>query len=163
MNRRRYLPLVATGLLLPAASGFSATVEIRCPEEIQVAEQVTSTHADWSSTPDLGIRGYYLAGLSLYSGHPSELASLVPGRTIAGKRSARHIWQFQAGPAESYWIGCSYQHSRSLLIRPLPAGVTRCELTESLLPDGTRQRIESFVCSVPSPAPAAQPTSAPSR
>jgi len=118
-------------ILLPVAS-HSAELELvfACPKAFPVVP--ASTDQAWQSLEDSNrqtapARGVSmkLTGMSLYSGHPRERASLVPDDDRSIKGTGRLAsWKFQG----EHWVGCNYANSLNMLIRPLPDTATACEM-----------------------------------
>lgn len=135
---------MALGLF--SLTSMAGALEISCPGKIDVTESVADTDGSWRVTEDEGRRGYFLDSVSVYSGHPRELANLVPDKTIVRNQRRKYIWNLIASTPEEYWVACSYTNSRSLLARALPNGLKKCELTEVLLPTGAKLKIDSFAC-----------------
>jgi len=96
--------------------------------------------SDGQTAPARGL-SMKLTGMSLYSGHPRERASLKPDDDKKMKGIGRLAsWKFQG----EHWVGCNYANSPSMLIRPLAGTVTACEMHYQV--SSGKIRIGRFVC-----------------
>jgi hypothetical protein len=120
--------------------------EFVCPESLEVTESATTPDNRWIIVKDAGRRGHFIDSVSIYAGHPRDLANLAPDRTknIPGQRKTQ--WNLPEANATEYWLACAYTNSLLMLARPLPREIRSCILTESRLPSGVRIGIVSFVC-----------------
>ena len=137
--------IYSTAMLFATASTASPT-KIDCPQTIEVMESIVATDNSWSVAQDRGRRGYFLDSISIYSGHPREMANLVPDKTIRRNQERKFTWNLHSSEKEEYWVACSYSNSLSLLTKALPKSYKKCELTEKLLPSGKKLKIERFSC-----------------
>jgi len=150
-------PLRAAALALCLASAtWAAPSEpapaLACPASVEVREQPSAAPASpWQAMADPGLPVHALSGVSMLQGPPDQGARLVPDfERKAGQR--RHYgWTFKPVPAsvpaqEALWLACSYHHTALILVRPVPAGMKRCEVQERLLPTGRSLAIEGLRC-----------------
>jgi hypothetical protein len=138
-------------LILGVTALFSATSAadpeiIYCPPVIDVTESVATTDPSWTVTQDKGRRGHFLDSISIYSGHPRDIANLVPDNTTQRNQERKYTWNLSASKQEEYWIACSYSNSLSLLTKALSKTHKKCVLTEKLLPSGTKLKTEGLEC-----------------
>ena len=150
-------PLRAAALALCLASATWAAPsapapDLACPASVEVREQPSAAPASpWQAMADPGLPVHALSGVSMLQGPPDQGARLVPDfERKAGQR--RHYgWTFKPVPAsvpaqEALWLACSYHHTALILVRPVPAGMKRCEVQERLLPTGRSLAIEGLRC-----------------
>lgn len=138
--------LLLAAIALPGAGAVAGELRIDCPESIAAVESLDGAGEAWQVETDLGKRGKFLDSISVFSGPPAEMASLVPDRTSRKKQLRTSTWQFAAPSTAAYWVACTYTNSTLQLTRQLPSGVRRCELSERLLPNGVRLGIDGMKC-----------------
>lgn len=123
--------LFATGCSsLPAA----AAETFSCPETIAVDEKVTDNHPSWEVVQNP--QGHHFTQVSFYSGHPRDMASLVPDR----QSESINVWEFPGKASEGFWLACEYTHTEMLLVQQLRTGFAECEVVFA------RQLVESITC-----------------
>lgn len=84
---RRY---VLIGLILTSSSPLALANEISfCPKNIEVSEQLVKLPPKWESFATHSV--HFLNAISIYSGHPRELASLKP----AIRSKEKSTWFFR--------------------------------------------------------------------
>lgn len=129
-------------------SGFAADNNLLyyCPESINVTEKASEVDRPWEVTLDNGRRGYFLDDVRFYSGHPSQMASLVPDSDSRSANERKSIWRFPSNSSTGYWIACSYQNTRLLATKKLPTNVKECQVVEQLLPSGVVLKVKSTAC-----------------
>lgn len=138
--------LLLAAMALPGAGAVAGELRIDCPESIAAVESLDGAGEAWRVETDLGKRGKFLDSISVFSGPPVEMASLVPDRSSRKKQLRTSTWQFAAASTAAYWVACTYTNSTLLLTRQLPSGVRRCELSERLRPNGVKLGIEDMKC-----------------
>jgi hypothetical protein len=139
------LAAVSIGLFSIPASAVPLVIE--CPARIAVEETVKASYPSWEATPDKGKGDLHLQAILLYDGHPREMASLVPDKTteMAGRLVA--TWELpKTETGRSYWVGCAYRNSMTMLTKRLPATLSSCRYTQKRLASGTLAGVESFTC-----------------
>lgn len=150
-------PLRAAALALCLASaGWAAPSEpapaLACPASVEVREQPGATPASpWQAMADPGLPVHALSGVSMLQGPPDQGARLVPDYERKAGKLRHYGWTFKPVPAapsaeEALWLACSYHHTALILVRPVPAGMKRCEVQERLLPSGRSLAIEGLRC-----------------
>lgn len=150
-------PLRACALVLCLGSTAWAepsepALALACPASIEVREEPGSTPTPpWQALADPGLPVHALSGVSMLQGPPAQGARLVPDfERMAGKQ--RHYgWTFKPMPAsapaeEALWLACTYHSTALMLVRPVPAGMKRCEVQERLLPTGRSLGVEGLHC-----------------
>lgn len=145
MKHQGMLLLLMT-MALPGAGAVTGELRIDCPESIAAVESLDGAGEAWRVETDLGKRGKFLDSISVFSGPPAEMASLVPDRSSERKQRRISAWEFSAQSSEAYWVACTYTNSTLQLTRQLPSGVRRCELSERLQPNGVKLGIEGMKC-----------------
>jgi len=71
---------------------------------------------------------HYFSGVTIYSGHPRERASLVPEEKSNGKNTYVAHWQFTPSEKETVWISCHYLGTHATYTMELPTKTTFCEV-----------------------------------
>jgi hypothetical protein len=89
-----------------------------CPKEIKSIEHVNVSQNDWETIAD--IPHNFLSGISFYSGHPKDMASLKPH--FINKKTAK--WTFSK--KQTIYIACQYNQTGIKLTQPLPKNTTEC-------------------------------------
>lgn len=139
--------LALAAITLPLGQAIAAPVVIQCPERISVEEAAKASYPSWEFTVDKGKGDVHLQSMLLYDGHPRELASLMPDGTVKKGGQLIATWRLAKLEADrSYWVGCAYRNSMTLLTKRLPAGVSSCRYSQKMLSSGTLAGVESFVC-----------------
>lgn len=150
-------PLRAAALALGLASAaWAAPSEpapaLSCPASVEVREQAgTEPGSPWQAMADPGLPVHALSGVSMLQGPPEQGARLVPDFERKAGKLRHYGWTFKpvpaAAPAEdTLWLACSYHHTALILVRPVPAGMKRCEVQERLLPTGRSLGIDGLRC-----------------
>lgn len=110
----------------------------QCPASINTVEKINNPPQGWE--PMVSSADNYLAGVSFYSGHPEEQASLKP-ESINKKQA---MWTFSQD--EAIYILCHYNQSGIDLSQALPANTTKCTVLFNTNVQGERgfipQKIE---------------------
>ncbi|KTC86606.1 STY0301 family protein [Legionella brunensis] len=110
---------------------FSSSVSIPiCPEKIQVSERVILPPSGWellAKEPN-----YFLEGISIYAGHPKELASLKPDFASKGKAK----WSFAAN--DTIYVVCEYNETSIRLTKQLPEKIISCEVIYDQMVQSTK-------------------------
>ena len=107
----------------------SATLQARnytpnCPKQINRIEHINVAPNDWETIAD--IPNNFLSGISFYSGHPKEGASLAPNS--ANKKMAK--WRFSR--KQKIYIVCEYHQTGIKLTQPLAPKTTECTINYNL-------------------------------
>ncbi len=142
----RFLSLMIAASAAASLAAAAAPVKYDCPSTVAVAEQPKAPDASWEAMLDSGRAGYPLDAVAVYSGHPREMASLVPDSSKKVKLHQITTWEFPEPDPRGIWMACMYGNSHAMLVRKVQADAKRCRFTELLFKGGGRERIESFVC-----------------
>ena len=123
------LPASAARLALTAALylgyGPALATPVTCPPVVEPGPpSLTTLPEGWSGFVDTVNARYNLMGVQLYSGHPRELATLVPDTQTADSA----LWNLAADP-RGYYFACEYSNTALNLIRQLPAEMKACIVT----------------------------------
>lgn len=113
---------------LPAAETFS------CPETIAVDAKVTESFPAWEVVQNP--QGHHFTRVAFYSGHPREMASLVPDR----QTESSSAWEFPGKASQNFWLACEYTNTEMMLVRQLSSGFAECEVVFA------SQLVESITC-----------------
>lgn len=120
-----------------ATSSEPEGTAMSCPESIAVEQRAIGPAPGWSArSTEVPHR---LRQVTLYWGHPSRRASLVPDEEQArAGGTVGVVWKLGQG-TERYWLECAYRNTDVVLFREVPARATRCEFVTDpkLLLDGT--------------------------
>lgn len=111
-------------LLLAPLVAFPA--DVTCPTAIDTRQQASSPPAEWTVSREDGAS--HLAGITIYDGRPSEQASLVYDDRIAGKGTWTAVWSFPSGATRPIYLACSYEGTKLILSRRLPASTRECRV-----------------------------------
>ncbi len=117
------------GFALLAVSIRVSALEIVCPEKIETAQQLMKSNVGWDQfvrpIDEKGTepRWSYVVGISVYSGHPREIAELKPE---FGKDSYSWTFGFPATPELQIYMACIYLDTRLEFIKSLPLNVKKC-------------------------------------
>ncbi len=121
--------LLTTGALaLACAAGAqnASTSGWACPDSISVEQRLLGPMPGWEPRNSEGISA--LEFVTVYDGHPSERASLVPDKeeNRGGGRIAA-IWTL--GPSKyGYWLECAYRRTNVVIFRRPAQQVSKCEV-----------------------------------
>ncbi len=100
-----------------------------CPSSIEVKQSVKIAPSEWTA----GHEDFpsILAGITFYSGPPSENASLVYDKWIKRNGLAYASWTFSADSSTDLriWLKCNYAYTTVTLAKELPEGTKRCDVT----------------------------------
>ncbi len=145
------LPLTFTiplllALATPPAVAQATTHNFVCPAMLDITETMANTAQPWEAVIDQGRRGVHLIGVTMYLGHPDQMASLVPDKTSVKNRKQLATWHLSGGKTEVYWLACNYSNTRLMLAQKLPASVTSCEVRQTLLPNGKAMSVDAIQC-----------------
>lgn len=97
------------------------TFEIHCPQQFKIEQKLLTQPTHWQS--QFAEPTYYVTGLTFYSGHPKDQASLKPD-TIDQKQA---VWTFSA--ADQIYIACEYHQTTIQFIQALPPKTTKCQVS----------------------------------
>ena len=145
----RTILIAAAGLLLSAEL---ARAQVICPPTVDVDQKASATDAAWTVSYS-GLRTE-LAGVTIFEGPPSEMASLAPDDTRTMRETVVQTWKLPQSD-KRYWIKCSYENTAAELSREMPAAVTSCKVVFERnvhFADG-RSPVKSAECGSITPAP----------
>jgi hypothetical protein len=114
--------------MLSVPPTFSASMESRfvCPSTLEARPQGTEDMWKALAGGDSSSKTGTLVGMSVYSGHPSQMASLVPDHDRqAGTGLREAVWLLEG----EHWVGCQYKGTKTQLIARLPLEVKSCRLS----------------------------------
>ena len=100
-----------------------------CPKQINRIEHINIAHDHWETIPS--IPNNFLSGVSFYSGHPKEGASLKPNSIH--KKMAK--WTFSR--KEMIYIVCEYNQTGIKLTQPLAKNTSQCTISYNHLVQST--------------------------
>ncbi|SFU78666.1 hypothetical protein SAMN05216350_105104 [Polaromonas sp. YR568] len=124
---RRISWIALASLSMASLGAHAAPVVLTCPSTLAVAESAKPP-AGWEAVPAGHPRAF--SNLGLFSGHPREMASLVPDKQNRSGKQLLSTWNLPGG-SERYWLACGYTQSALQAAQPLPAGLTRCTATHT--------------------------------
>jgi hypothetical protein len=118
--------LLIANICAIAASHIAQAAESACPQTIAVAQSASAPAPDWTVT----YSGYEtaVAGVTIFDGPPAQQASLVPDNEKTSGDDVIQTWQL-AKSDRGYWLQCNYANTTAQIVRRLPAGVSRCDVT----------------------------------
>ncbi|MCL9682671.1 STY0301 family protein [Legionella maioricensis] len=100
-----------------------------CPKQINRIEHINTAHDNWETISS--IPNNFLSGVSFYSGHPKEGASLKPN-SINKKVSK---WTFSR--KQRIYIVCEYNQTGIKLTQPLAKKTSQCTISYNPLVQST--------------------------
>lgn len=97
---------------------YASPYSVSCPKQIEVTETTTTAYPGWRA---LTIQPhYFLNSVTLYSGKPEEMASLVPDSI----NRVHAIWHFS--PHNHTYITCGYNQTSIQLTQALQDKTRSC-------------------------------------
>ena len=107
-------------LLIVAMKSAKAGTTIACPEALKVNATIQPP-AGWEVIPPKWKSS--LDGITIYSGHPKELGSLVPDELPT--KDGYDIAQWDTD--DNTWLECRYTGTHYTIARKLPKGLKSCK------------------------------------
>lgn len=126
MNRSA---LLAFAVLFVSTAALAAENEYQCPDQIEASSGSAKAPKGFEVWEDKQEK-FFLDGVTMYSGHPKDMASLVPD--ISDKQSDG--WTISPDDKYGYWIACSYKNTTQVLIKKIGAGIKSCSVRRA--PEG---------------------------
>ncbi len=121
-------------LLLPSTL---LAQEVACPESLPEGSiEVRRPPADWLGVSTSAAR---LTGGGVMSGHPKDMAYLVPHRSEKIKGGTRTTWTFDA--SEEKWLWCTYGTTAVQIARRMNDSATTCTLDTTFERPGVIRRM----------------------
>lgn len=127
MHRFFRLSLTTLGAAFVVPAAQAAPLVLNCPATVSVAASAQPP-AGWEAVPSA--QPHAFNGIGLFSGHPREMASLVPDKQSRSGKQLVSTWSLPGG-SERYWLACGYTQTTLQLAQRLPAGLSRCTATHS--------------------------------
>ena len=129
MKRRRSQTLlsgiVLTGLLTAPASCLAQGIV--CPKTVAVKQELAGVEPPWEALQEEVPS--QLMSVTIFDGHPKQRATLVPDAEAKRNGNRVYTWHLASNRTQTYWIGCSYDRTNMMLIRPLDPGIASCQVT----------------------------------
>jgi hypothetical protein len=99
--------------------------DFSCPPAIDVdAQKLSKNISGWRLFFDKINTRYQLETVSMYSGAPEGLASLVPDEN----EESYAKWKLYANGSQTYYLTCGYTNTAVQLTRPVPDTFTACRV-----------------------------------
>jgi hypothetical protein len=127
MYRLSRLSLTTLCAAFISLSAQAAPLLLSCPASISVAASAQAP-AGWEAVPSTQPSSFN--GVGLFSGHPREMASLVPDKQNRSGKQLVSTWSLPGG-SERYWLACGYTQTTLQVAQRLPAGLSRCTATHT--------------------------------
>jgi hypothetical protein len=124
MKRRRFAPVIVSGVVLLACQGQPARAEVSCPDQLAVQQRAEAPDG-WSVS--YGETAPRLAGVALFDGPPSNRVNLKFDQRRQGGRELILLWKLRDSP-RSHYLQCSYERTTATIATPLPPGIRECEV-----------------------------------
>jgi len=108
-----------SGPTAPAAGTLqkkAGSLEILCPPEVATVQTSSAAPEGWDVFIDTVNAKHFLESISLYSGHPREMASLVPDNE-GDSSDDSSVWTLFPENSRSYWVACKYHDTDIMLIK----------------------------------------------
>jgi hypothetical protein len=144
MRAKSGLPIFFLVIFLLVRAAASAATEITCPDSIRETSTVSINDEQWNVVANSGER--LLERVGIYLGTLSEYGAQVPDTTKKSKLQEAVTWNIKRSPTDTFWIGCSFVGTSSMLFQKLDDRVTVCVASYDLLPSGKRQRLNVMDC-----------------
>lgn len=109
----------AAALLCLLSSAATAATPVICPASLAV-KPAAKAPAGWELIPPR--YKIQLDGITIYDGHPNEMASLAPDELPA--RGGFDIMKWDVN--DNTWLECRYSGTHSTIARKLPKGFKTC-------------------------------------
>ncbi len=127
MSGRSWFPVALFWAVFVNPAAHAAPLVLSCPASLSVAASAQAP-AGWEAVPST--QPLSLNNISLFSGHPREMASLVPDSQRRRGKQLLSTWSLTGG-SEGYWLACGYAQTTVQAAQRLPAGLTRCTATHT--------------------------------
>lgn len=122
LSRLSLAALTATCAAFTGPQALAAPLLLTCPATLSATASAQAP-AGWEAVPSMQPGAF--SGIGLFSGHPREMAALVPDRQSRRGKQLVSTWDLPGG-SEGYWLACAYTQTSLQLAQRLPAGLTRC-------------------------------------
>ncbi|PTT87821.1 hypothetical protein DBR42_10890 [Pelomonas sp. HMWF004] len=133
-------------LLLESACATEEAEVLRCPDSPAVEESFRDVDPAWEVMRDEGKRGIHLTSISIYDGHPSGMATLVPNATNVKNKKRISRWELAPTSGAGYWFSCNYSNTQLMVARRVPNTARVCEVGETLLANGRSISVDFLRC-----------------
>jgi hypothetical protein len=122
-------------LVLAMLATSAQAADYLCPKHMTMEKQ-TAAAVDGFEVLNTdkatgGTDAHYLEGISLYSGHPREQASLAPDNADSAK--GPWVWT-TAKDDHGYWMECRYMRTSLVYVKKIGEGSATCKTIESTKP-----------------------------
>src|SRR5262245_29789973 len=115
-----FLIIITLFLFSLNVANAGSSYMVQCPGKIAVTQNISNKYPGWRSITTQP--NHYLRGVTLFSGKPEEMASLVPDSSKQDKST----WTFSAN--EQIYISCEYNETSIQLTQALPAHTASCSI-----------------------------------
>ena len=119
-------------LILSVAATSAHAIDYLCPKrmtvETQSAAEVDGVESLNLDTTQLAHDAHYIDGISLYLGHPRDMAQLVPDNE--NQSTDISIWSTPANK-ENYWMACHYTSTSLIYAKKIQANTASCSVMKS--------------------------------
>lgn len=122
-NMRHSISAVFLCVLTPLSV---RALDVACPAKIVTAERLAVREVGWTGFVDSDKSQGRVIGLSIYSGHPSDMAELKPDDEMAKEQR----WTFGRASSDSQpiYMVCHYDATRVKFIKALPKAIGKCSI-----------------------------------
>jgi hypothetical protein len=127
MRRFFWLSLIPLGAAFTVLGARAAPLVLSCPATLSVAASA-QVPAGWEAVPSAQPQAFN--GIGLFSGHPREMASLVPDTQGRSGKKLVSTWSLPGG-SDRYWLACGYTQTTLQVAQRLPVGLSRCTATHT--------------------------------
>jgi hypothetical protein len=127
MRRLSWLLLRFLCAAFMSLAAQAAPLALSCPATLSVAASAQAP-AGWEAVPSA--QPHAFNGVGLFSGHPREMASLVPDKQSRSGKRRLSTWSLPGG-SDRYWLACGYAQTTLQVAQRLPAGLSRCTATHT--------------------------------
>ncbi len=136
--------ILALLILTYSQDSIYAGTTVVCPEKIRPTAALETAPSGWTAML-AGSGDSYFEGVTIYDGHPKEMASLTPDNK--NEKTNVNVWTIMPHATRRVWIGCRYRQTSLILGKEMPNGTSKCVVTyisDTKINDGSE--IKSIEC-----------------
>jgi len=142
--------ILMAGLTLVASAASAVGAEkppvIKCPDVLEVREEVSGQTDGWESLKDEGKGQHVLDNIFIYENHPREMASLVPDSQKEKGEKLSSKWKLVDNGKTDYWVGCSYRSTKMMLVKKLSPTLKECIVQHDVIGKGSVLSVAGIEC-----------------
>jgi hypothetical protein len=137
------IAIVAT--IVFASSVQAVTTSLSCPASI-TTQQSGAAVDGWNISEAVPNQKHLLRAAGFSDGPPKDQAQLRP-QVQSSKTGNKSIYGFEGVAADGYWLECSYNETRVVASKKIPAELKSCTVTYGAIARAhSEPAIKSIVC-----------------